>query len=568
LEDAAMTDEREVMDVDVLFVGGGIASLSGALHLSNLIEAHRQRGGGKELDEVVIAIVEKGASFGAHGISGAVMDPGPLKELVPDFLEKGAPLEGEVKKESIYFLTKSGKIKAPMTPPPLSNHGNYVVSMSKLNQWMAGLVEENGVYLFPGFAGVEILYDEGKVIGARTGDKGIDAKGEKKPNYEPGTDLHARVTVFGEGSRGSLTRALIEHLELDKGKNPPGFEVGVKEVWELPETRLQPGEVVHTMGYPLRSDTFGGGFIYGMKDNMVCVGQLVSLDYADPFIDAHREFQRFKLHPLVSDLLKDGKLVQYGAKTAPVGGYFSIPALSFPGGMIIGDGANLFNGQKIKGIDIAMKSGMLAAQTIFEGLVHDDLSDVRLAGYGKAMAESEEIKGLHKVRNFHQAMTRGLYRGLMTAGMQYLFGGRVISGRLGAVPDYSHMTKVTEKYGTSTPSAEVIGDIKYDGKLTFDKETDVYFSGATHEENQPCHAKIKDLDICYGTCAEYFHNPCVRFCPASVYEMTVDESTGNKTMKVNFSNCVHCKTCDVKDPFENIEWVPPEGGGGPKYTVM
>ena len=563
-----MTEARDVMDVDVLFVGGGIASLSSALHLSNLIKAHNEKGEGKKLDEVMIAVLEKGFAPGAHGISGAVMDPGPLKELVPDFLEKGAPLEGEVKKESVYFLTKSGKIKSPITPPPMNNHGNYVVSMSKLNQWMAGLVEKNGVDLFPEFAGVEVLYEDGKVIGVRTGDKGIDASGQKKANYEPGADLHARVTVLGEGSRGSLTKDVIAHFKLDEGKNPPGFEVGVKEVWELPEARLQPGEVVHCMGYPLKSDTFGGGFIYGMKDNMVSVGQLTSLDYSDPFMDPHREFQRFKLHPMVRGLLKDGKLVQYGAKTAPVGGFFSVPKLAFPGGVIIGDGANLFNGQKIKGIDLAMRSGMLAAQTIFEGLVNDDFSDARLVGYAKAMAESAEIKDLYKVRNFHQAMTRGLYLGLMSAGMQYILGGRVVSKRLSAQPDHSHMKKVAEKYGTATPSDEAIGDIKYDKQLTFDKETDVYYSGAIHEESQPSHLQIKDFDICYGTCAEQYQNPCVRFCPAGVYEMTVDESTGKKTLKVNFSNCVHCKTCDVKDPFENIQWVPPEGGGGPKYTMM
>jgi len=563
-----MTETREVMDVDVLFVGGGIASLSSALHLSNLISAHDKKGGEKKLGEVVIAILEKGASPGAQGISGAVMDPTPLKELVPDFVEKGAPLEGEVKKESIYLLTKNGKIKSPVTPPPMKNHGNYVVSMSKLNQWMAGLVEKNGVNVFAEFAGVEVLYDGDQVIGVRTGDKGVDAQGNKKGNYEPGTDLHAKVTVFGEGSRGNLTKDLIAHFKLDQGKNPPGFEVGVKEVWQLPETRLQPGEVVHTMGYPLKSDAFGGGFIYGMKDNMISLGQLTSLDYSDPFIDPHREFQKFKVHPLVAGLLKDGKLVQYGAKTTPVGGYYSIPELSFPGGMIIGDGANLFNSQKIKGIDIAIRSGMLAAEAIFAGLLEDDLCAARLAEYAKAMAASKEAKGLRKVRNFHQAMTRGLFRGLATAGVQFFLGGRVLSDRLSAKPDFLHMEKIADRYGTSPPSEEAKGDIKYDGTLTFDKETDVYYSGATHEEAQPCHLKIKDLEICYGQCAEYYGNPCVRFCPATVYEMEVDQATGKKTLKINFSNCVHCKTCDVKDPFENIQWVPPEGGGGPKYTVM
>jgi len=563
-----MTEERDVMDVDVLFVGGGIASLSGALHLSNLIKAHNNKGEGKKLDEIMIAMLDKGAYPGAHGISGAVMDPGALKELVPDFLEKGAPLEGEVKKESIYFLTKNLKFKSPITPPPLNNHGNYVVSMSRMNQWMAGLVEESGVNIFPGFAGVEILYDGNRVIGVRTGDKGIDAKGDKKPNYEPGIDLHAKITVFGEGSRGSLAKGLIEHFKLDEGRNPPGFEVGVKEVWELPEARLQPGEVVHTMGYPLKSDTFGGGFIYGMKNNMVCLGQLTSLDYADPFIDPHREFQKFKLHPMVTELLKDGKLIQYGAKTAPVGGYFSIPKLTFPGGLIIGDSANLFNSQKIKGINIVMRSGILAAQAIFECLINDDFSDARLDAYEKAMFDSKELKDLYKVRNFHQAMTKGLYQGMMVAGMQFFLGGSVIGERLSAEPDHSHMKKAVTVYGTGTPSDEAIGDIKYDGKLTFDKETDVYYSGATHEEAQPAHLKIKDLNICYTKCAENYQNPCVRFCPASVYELGVDEATGKKTMKLNFSNCVHCKTCDVKDPYENITWVPPEGGGGPKYTVM
>ncbi len=562
-----MTENRDVMEVDVLYVGGGIASLSSAFHLSNLIGAHK-KSGGEKLDEITIAVLDKGASPGAHGISGAVMDPGPLKELVPDFVEKGAPLEGEVKKESIYFLTKTGKIKAPMTPPPLDNHGNFVVSMSKLNQWIAELVEHNGVDIFWGFAGVEVLYDEDRVIGVRTGDRGIDANGEKKPNYEPGTDLHAGVTVFGDGSRGNLTKDLIAHFDLDAGKNPAGYEVGVKEVWELPESRLEPGEVIHTIGYPLKSDAFGGGFVYGMQDNMVSVGQLTSLDYSDPFIDPHREFQRFKLHPLVSDLLKDGKLIQYGAKTVPVGGYYSIPKLMFPGGVLIGDAANLFNSQKIKGIDLAMRSGMVAAQTIFAGLLDDDLSEARLADYAKAMAGTTEIQDLYKVRNFHQAMTRGLYLGMATAGLQYLLGGRVVSKRLPSAPDHTHMNRVAERYGTATPSADAVGEIKYDGTLTFDKETDVYYSSATHEEAQPSHLKVKDLDICYGKCAEQYNNPCVRFCPAGVYEMTTDDSTGKKTLKVNFSNCVHCRTCDIKDPFENIEWVPPEGGGGPKYTVM
>jgi electron-transferring-flavoprotein dehydrogenase len=564
--------EREVMDVDVLFVGGGISCLSGALHLSNLIRKHDekvdQQGQGKKIGEVMIAVLEKGAYVGAHGISGAVMDPVALKELVPDFVGKGAPLEGEVKRESIYFLTKKRKIKAPVTPPPLNNHGKYVVSLARLNEWLGKLVEENGVYMFPGFAGTEVLYDNDHVIGVRTGDKGIDADGSKKSNYEPGIDLHAKMTVFGEGSRGSLTKTLIKKYHLDEGKNPQSYVVGVKEVWEIPGGRIQPGDVVHSLGYPLKSDTYGGGFIYGMKDNKVSVGLLTGLDYHDPFLDPHREFQKFKLHPLVADLLKDGKLVQYGAKTAPVGGFFSVPKLTFPGGMLVGDSASLFISQKIKGIHCAMKSGMLAAETIFQALLKGDFSEGQMSMYRQALVESSVGHELYRSRNFHQAFQKGLWLALIKAGLQYVLGGRILQARLSTVPDFTHLKKVVDVYGKESPGEDEKGNIKYDGTRTFDKETDVYYSGTIHEEKQPPHLKIPDLEICYNRCTREFQNPCLRFCPASVYEMETDEETGKRRMKLNFSNCVHCKTCDIKDPFENISWIPPEGGGGPKYTVL
>lgn len=570
-----MSDNHEVMDVDVLFVGGGIASLSGALHLSNLIKEYNKNKseGSKSLDEVMIAILEKGPYPGAHGISGAAIDPTPLKELVPDYLDKGAPIEGEVEKETVYFLTEKGKFKLPMglapkSLNPLDNHGNCVVSVSRLNEWLAGLVEENGVDIFPGFPGVEVLYEDNRVIGVRTGDQGVASDGSKKSNFEPGIDLHAKVTVFGEGSRGSLTKEVIKQFDLDAGNNPAGYEVGVKEVWELPEERVKPGEIIHTMGYPLKSDTFGGGFIYGMKDNKVSIGQLVSLDYNDPFLDPHREFQKLKQHPVFQELLKDGKMVQYGAKTVPVSGYFSIPKLAFDGGMIIGDSANLFNTPRIKGVNLAMRSGMTAAETIFNCLVNDDFSNTNLDTYSENLMNTNEVKGLYKVRNVHQAMERGLYKGMISVGLQILLGGSILKSRLDAAPDHTHMKTVNDLYGTDEVTTDKKGDIKYDGELTFDKETDVYYSGATHEEDQPAHLHIRDLDICYNQCANEFQNPCVRFCPADVYEMEVDEETGKKQMKLNFSNCVHCKTCDIKDPYENITWVPPEGGGGPKYSMM
>ena len=567
-----MEEERDIMEVDVLFVGGGVACLSGAIHLANLIKTHNEQveraGEGKKLDEIMIAMLEKGAYTGSHSISGAVMNPVALSELIPDFLEKGAPLEGEVKNEDVCFLTRTRKISSPITPPPLNNHGNYVVSISRLTEWLGGIVEENGVDIFPGFAGTEVLYDGNRVIGVRTGDKGIDPEGNKKSNFEPGIDLHAGVTVFGEGSRGSLARGLIKRFNLDAGRNPQSYEVGVKEVWEVPEGRIEPGDVVHTMGYPLKSHTFGGGFIYGMKNNQLSIGLLTSLDYADPFLDPQREFQKFKLHPFVAGLLKDGKMVQYGAKTTPVGGYYSIPKLFLDGALLVGDSAGFFNGQKIKGVHMAMKSAMLAAETVFRALLKDDFSESEMKHYETAVYESYICKELYRVRNFHQAFHKGLWGGLIKTGIQYILGGRILKNRLDSEPDYSRLKKVRDFYGTDDPSDEQEDSIKFDGELTFDKETDVYYSGATHEEQQPPHLKIGDLNICYTRCREEYQNPCLRFCPANVYEMEKDEETGKLNLKLNFSNCVHCKTCDVKDPYENITWVPPEGGGGPKYSTM
>ncbi len=564
--------DHEVMDVDVLFVGGGIASLSGAFHLSNLIKQYNEKidqgGTGQKIsDEFMIAVLEKGAYVGSHGISGAVMNPVALKELIPDYVAQGAPLEGEVKKEEILFLTKTGKIKSPITPPPLVNHGNYVVSLSRLVEWLGQKVEEQGVTIFPGFAGTEVLYEDDKVIGVRTGDKGIDADGSQKSNFEPGIDLKAKVTVFGDGSRGNLTKTLISKFKLDQGRNGQGYEVGVKEIWELPDDRIKPGNVIETMGYPLKTDAFGGGFIYGMRDNRIAVGLLTSLDYPDPLMDPHREFQKLKLHPYIANILKGGKMVQYGAKTVPVSGFFSMPEPVFNGGLLIGDAACLFNGMKIKGIHYAIKSGMLASETIMDCLIHEDFSLTRLQNYRVLLENSYVYKELRKVRNFHQAFQNGFWPGMIKVGFQFLLGGRIFKDRLSASPDFKHMKKIVDYYKTQNPSDEQKGDIKYDGVQTFDKVSDVYYAGATHEEKQPAHLKIGDLNICYTRCKEEFGNPCVRFCPAAVYEMEVEENTGKQKMIINFSNCVHCKTCDVKDPYENITWVPPEGGGGPKYTM-
>jgi electron-transferring-flavoprotein dehydrogenase len=559
------------MEVDVLFVGGGVACLSGALHLANLIKSNNENpdlsGAGRQLDDITIMLVEKGAYLGAHSISGAVMDPVALRELVPDYLERGAPLEGEVRSEDILFLTRNKKIKAPFTPPMLNNHGNYVVSISKLTQWMAERVEEGGVDIFPGFAATEVLYEGEKVTGIRTGDKGIDKNGNKKSTYGAGIDLKAKVTVFGDGSRGNLTKDLIPKFHLDRGKNPQGYVVGVKEVWQTPDERIAPGHVIHTVGYPHKSETYGGGFIYGMTDRHISIGLMTGLEYKDPALDPHREFQKLKLHPYVADILREGKIVEYGAKTAPVGGYFSVPKLCFEGGLIVGDAANLFISQKIKGIHVAMKSGMLAAEAIFDALLKEDYSLSRLGSYERSLYCSSIGRELYRSRNFHQAFKKGLWGGMVKSGIQYLLGGRIIKAKLSSEPDFALMRKLLDQYGTISPTPHEMGDMDYDGKYTLSKDADLYYSGTSHEEQQPSHLKIGDLGICYGRCKEEYGNPCVRFCPANVYEIKADDETGKPSLKLNASNCLHCKTCDIKDPYGNINWVPPEGEGGPKYTL-
>lgn len=564
-------EDRDVMEVDVLFVGAGVASLSGALHLMNLIRDHNAKidaqGVGKPLEEVSVAVLEKGAYVGAHNLSGAVLIPDALKALVPD-AEKTAPLEGEVTSEDVLFMTKKKAYRSPITPPFLKNHGAYVISLSRFTQWLGDLAEESGVDIFPGFSGTEVLYDGKRVKGIRTGDKGVDEMGQPKANFEPGIDLHAKVTVFGEGTRGSLAKTLFHDHKLNVGKNAQTYVVGVKEVWEIPEGRIAAGKVIHTAGYPLKPNTYGGGFIYGMRNNCVTVGLITGLDYKDPALDPHREFQKFKLHPHISKLLEGGKLLQYGAKTAPVGGYFAIPELVLDGGLLVGDAANLFNSQKIKGIHIAQHSGMLAAEIIFEGLLADDFSKTLLTRYATRLYASNAGRELYRARNFHQAFHHGLYLGALRGGLQYLFAGRDWQNRIPTRPDSDSLAKVKRFYGSAEPTSEQMGDIKYDGEFTFDRETDNYYSGVLHEERQPCHLKIKDQQICVTTCWETYRSPCTRFCPAKVYEMRIDEKTSERKIVVNFTNCLHCKTCDVKDPFNNITWVPPEGEGGPKYTMV
>ena len=566
------TTERDVLEVDVLFVGAGPSSLAGALRLRQLINehnAHAESSGTRPLGEISIAVIEKGREIGSHIISGAVMDIRPLAELIPDFKERGAPLESEVIEEDVSFLTQKRKLKLPIIPPPLKNHGKYVVSLNKVIRWLGPIVEEADVMVLPEFPGAELLYEGDRVIGVRTGDKGINREGEEKSNYTPGADILAKVTVLGEGARGSLTKKLVEKLGLDKDRNPQVYAAGVKEVWELPKGRVKPGFVMHTLGYPLPADTFGGGFVYGMQNDLLDIGVVVGLDYQNPFTDPHQLFQRFKLHPAIAKMLEGGRMLHYGAKAIPEGGYFSQPKYYGDGFLIIGDSASFLNSQKLKGIHMGMKSGMLAAEAILEALIAEQYDEKQLERFRDLVKESFVEKELYEVRNFHQAFDHGRFLGLVEAGFQYLTKGHGLRGDLKAEAGHERMLKLEDVYGwspTDVTDVPAPRPLKYDGKLTFDKVSDVYRSGTEHDEDQPPHLKVLDLSICIERCTKEYANPCQHFCPAAVYEIEVVD--GGRRPKINFSNCVHCKTCDIMDPYQIIDWVTPEGGGGPNYINL
>ena len=567
--------ERESLEMDVVFVGAGPANLSGALHLARLVAQHdeavaRGEKAGRPLGEVQIAVIEKGATVGSHILSGAVMDPRALQELIPDFMEQGAPLESPVKEDFFMYLTPRRAIRSPLTPPPLKNHGYYIVSLNKLTAWLGEKCEEAGVNIFPEFPGAEMLYDErDRVIGVRTGDKGINKEGKRRANFEPGVDLLAKVTVLGEGVRGSLTKQLSQRLNLNDGKEPQVYSLGVKELWELPDDRYPTGRVTHTLGYPSDRHTYGGGWIYGLQNRIINIGYVTGLDYHDPLLDPHAEFQRYKQHPFVSQLLEGGKLLRYGAKTIAAGGYFAMPQLYADGVLLVGDCAGFLNSQRLKGIHTAIKSGMLAAETIFESLVAEDFSEKQLRRYEQLVGESWIMPELRKVRNFHAGFRRGRWLGMANAGLQFITGGRAwgLFDRANAAPGHNAMRRLIDYNYKGDSLEQRYPNLKFDGKITFNKLTDVYHASVGHDEDQPSHLHVLDTNICSTRCAEEYGNPCQRFCPAAVYEM-VDGGNGKRKLQINFSNCVHCKTCDIMDPYQIINWVTPEGGGGPEYKNM
>ncbi len=559
-----MTKATETIEVDVLFVGAGPASLSGALHLAHLISDYNQRAASNKTLDVRIAVIEKGREVGSHSLSGAVLDPKALGELIPDFHQRGAPLGPAVKQDHVWLLTEKRRVELPIVPPPLTNHENYVISLGRLVKWLATHVEAAGVDVFPEFPATDLLVEDARVVGVRTGDRGRDRFGRPKANYAPGVEIRAKVTVVGEGPRGSLAKQLIEKFHLDRGKNPQVYSLGIKELWEVPAGRIAPGTVIHTLGFPLDSETFGGGFIYADNENLLSVGLVIGLSYDNPLLDPHREFQRWKTHPSVKELLAGGKLIRYGAKALPEGGFYSIPQLYTEGALLIGDSAGFLNSQRLKGIHLAMKSGMLAAETIFDAFVDNDFSLERLAGYEQRVRESWIYEELYGARNFRQAMEKGLWKGIMLAGLQFITRGRGWTDPMPLSPGHLRLKKLNREPSLS----KAANPFKYDGVLTFDKLTDVFHSGTSHEEDQPCHLRIADFDICHKRCPEEYGNPCQYFCPANVYEIVTGPSDQGQRLHINASNCVHCKTCDIMDPYQIITWVPPEGGGGPNYVNL
>ncbi len=549
---------RETLEVDVLIVGGGPAGLSAAIRLAQL---QQQEGG----DPLSIAVLEKARDAGAHMLSGAVLDPSTLRDLIPDFAERGAPLAAPVERDRVYFLAQSSSYRLPIIPPPLRNHGNYIISLNAFVRWLAGQAEGQGIDFFGGFAGQTVLTDGGRVIGVRTGDRGIDKYGQPKPTFEPGVDITAKVTIFCDGVRGNLTKELLRTFQLARGRQPEQFALGIKELWDVPAGRLEPGTVIHSLGYPLRQDEFGGGFIYAMPEGRVSLGFVVGLDYKDPLLDPHMAFNRFKQHPLVARLLEGGQMVRYGAKALPEGGWNTVPQPYLDGALIAGDAGGFLNSMRLKGIHLAMRTGMLAAESAFEAIRAGDTSAASLARYQRKIDASPVRAELYPVRNVHQAFGYGLLAGLAFAGLAVLTRGRWVEDVVHGEPGHERMQTLTGYYGTRLTALTPSNQTAVDRRLTFDKVTGVHYSGAAHDEDQPSHLLVH-TDVCSAICGPEYGHPCTRFCPANVYEI-VREPAGPR-LQINASNCVHCKTCDIMDPYAVITWVPPEGGGGPQYNGM
>ena len=545
--------EREKMDMDIVIVGAGPAGLSAAIQLKKLSI--------KQDCEISVCVVEKGSEVGAHILSGAVLESRALDELIPDWENREAPLNTPVTSEKILFLSekKERKIPSIFLPPAMHNKGNYIISLGNFCRWLANQAEELGVEIYPGFAASEVLYNnDGAVIGIATGDMGVQADGSEGPNFERGMELHAKYTFFSEGCRGHLGKQLKNKFNLEDNVQIQTYGIGIKELWEIDPAKHHPGFVLHTAGWPLDNNTYGGSFSYHLENNQLAIGFVVGLDYQNPYLSPYEEFQKFKTHPSIKPMLEGGKRVAYGARALNEGGHQCLPKLHFPGGLLIGCDAGTLNMPKIKGTHTAMKSGMLAAETAFDAIQNnrsnDDLSDFNLKFRG-----SWAGKELYAARNVRPSFKWGLLAGTIYTGFDQIFmRGKAPWTLKHHDPDHLQLKKAADCTPIDYP--------KPDGKITFDKLTNVSFSATNHEENQPCHLQLKDKSIPTSVNLAQYDGPEARFCPAGVYEY-VEEQEGPR-LQINAQNCVHCKTCDIKDPSQNIEWVTPEGGGGPNYPNM
>jgi len=538
---------RDTMEYDVVIVGAGPSGLAAAIRLKQLAAKHQK--------ELSVCIVEKGSEVGAHILSGAVIEARALNELIPDWRERGAPLNTPAEDDRLLFLTKARAFRMP-TPPQMNNHGNFIVSLGNVCRWLGKEAEGLGVEIYPGFAAAEVLFDEaGRVAGVATGNMGVDRDGKPMDNFQPGVDLRGKLTLFAEGCRGSLTKVLTERFGLRKNHGPQTYGIGIKELWEVKPEQHRLGQVVHTVGWPLDRKTYGGSFLYHLENNQVAVGFVVGLDYENPFLSPFEEFQRFKTHPAIRPIFEGGRRIAYGARALNEGGFQAIPELAFPGGLVIGCAAGFLNVPKIKGTHTAMKSGMVAAEIVFRRLGGEESAD-----YRAALEASWIWDELYKVRNIRPGFRWGLFPGLAHAGLDtYVFRGRA-PWTLKHTPDHTHLKPAAECRPIVYP--------KPDGKVSFDRLSSVFISNTNHEENQPCHLQLKDPAVAIAVNYAVYDAPEQRYCPAGVYEIVKEGEAGKPRLQINAQNCVHCKTCDIKDPTQNINWVVPEGGGGPNYPNM
>lgn len=537
---------RDVMNYDVVIVGAGPSGLASAIRLKQINA------------DLTVCILEKGSEVGAHLLSGAVFEPRALNELIPDWKAKGAPMGTPAGQDKFLFLTKTKAFRLP-TPPQMHNKGNYIISLGVFAKWLAEQAQALGVEIYPGFPAAEILYnDDGSVKGVATGDMGIDKHGNQTAAYQPGMELHAKQTVFAEGCRGSLTKILFEKLNLRSNCDPQTFGLGVKEVWEIPAAQHQSGLIVHTAGWPMDSKTYGGSWMYHFDNNLVSIGYVVGLDYQNPYLSPFNEFQRFKLHPAVRKYLEGGKRISYGARAISEGGLQSLPKLTFAGGLLIGDTAGFLNTPKIKGNHAAMKSGMLAAEALAELFASGDATGKECVAYTDKFKASWLYTELHKVRNIRPSFHYGFIVGFIYSAIDTIFCGK-LPWTLKNHADHTSLIKAKDATKIDYP--------KPDGVLTFDRLSSVFISNTNHEEDQPGHLKLRDPSIPVRINLAEYDEPAQRYCPAGVYEIVRNEKDEPR-LQINAQNCVHCKTCDIKDPTQNIDWTTPQGGGGPNYTGM